>query len=314
MSIYSGNKLNKSNHNDAWYKIFQLVKPDSKILDIGCSSGKLGAALKKEKSVYVVGLDIDKEDVALAIKNLDEAFLTNIEKDSIDKLGKFDFVIMADVIEHLYDPVSALKKIKQALKPNGKIIFSIPNMANATVRIELLKGRFEYRDWGLLDRTHLHYYDLEEVQRIFRDAGLKVINTDCTIRNIPKDILTKELTPIGIEVTDTFINFLNSPEALTYQFIGLVVDDPKPPKFSPKTTSSLDSITREIDSLVHKHQKEVQAKTQDLEQAEQRHAKLQNETKILRDELNNILNSRGWKVITKVAAAKAKLKSVKPRK
>lgn len=311
MSIYSKNILNKAKENEAWSKIFQFVKPNSKILDIGCSSGKLGAALRKEKGAYVVGMDLDEDDVKLAKKNLNEAFLLNIEQDSIKHLGKFDIVVMADVIEHLLDPINALKKIKGALRPNGELIFSIPNMANATVRIELLKGRFEYRDWGLLDRTHLHFYDQEEVNRVFREANYNVLKTDCTIRNIPKNVLIKELKPLGIEVTDSFVDFLNRPEALTYQFVGRATPDVTLKKFTAQSTSSLDSVTREIDGILQ----QLSAKEQSIQMLNKQLKEMEVRANTLDVELQGIHRSKGWRLLKRTYQARDTfLKPIKKHK
>lgn len=307
MSVYSKNALNTANQNEAWSKIFKFVKPGSRILDVGCSSGKLGAALRQEKNAYVVGLDLDSADVKLAKNNLDEAHVLNIEQDAIDHLGKFDIVIMADVIEHLLNPVTTLIKVKGLLGPKGELIFSIPNMANATIRVELLKGHFEYRDWGLLDRTHLHYYDQQEVNRVFQAAAYDVVQTDCTIRNIPKDILRKELEPIGIQVADKLVKFLNSPEALTYQFIGRAVPAIRPKKFVATTSSSLDSITREIDAI----QAQMKAKEKEARTLKKALKVEQARAAMLEERLGTILGSKSWILLQKAHTVKRKIKRQK---
>lgn len=312
MSVYSNNRLVKENVNDAWFKIFQFIQPGARILDVGCSSGNLGAALKKEKQVTVIGVDIDADDVTLAKKNLDEAHVVNVEKDSLSKFGKFDYVIMADVIEHLVDPISVLKKIKPALKSDGRFIFSIPNMANATIRIELLKGRFEYHDWGLLDRTHLHFYDHHEIDRVFSGAGFKIESMDCTVRNIPEKILKKELRSIGLSPTKEFIDFLNEPDALTYQFIGVAVPGKQTKQSVLNTTSDLDSVSREITRIQNANNKALAERDAliaklgtDLEHYKGHSVNLENE-------LKNIKNSRAWKLVEN--AAKIRNKTIRRRK
>ncbi|GAC1387363.1 MAG: hypothetical protein NVS1B7_1530 [Candidatus Saccharimonadales bacterium] len=316
MSAYSENSLNKDNENEAWSKVYNFIKPNSRILDIGCSSGRLGEALIKDKNAYVVGLDLDDDDIELAKKNLNEAHKLNIEKDKVSHLGKFDMIIMADVIEHLVDPVKALKKIRSLLNPKGELIFSIPNMANATVRIELLKGHFEYREWGLLDRTHLHFYDQDEVNRVFNDAGYNVIQTDCTIRGIPHKILKKELAPLGIEITPKLVNVLNKPDALTYQFVGRAAPSAKPNRFVAQSTSSLDSITREIDSVVQQlaakeqqlaaKEQLVEAKENQVKLLDKERAQIDAKARLLDKQLNAILSSRGWKLLEKIYRVKSR--------
>ncbi len=305
--MYSNNKYLKDQPNDAWFKIFQFIKPNSTILDIGCSSGKLGAALKKEKKVHVIGVDIDKDDVELAKKNLDDASLLNIEKDDPSHLGKFDYIIMADVIEHLVDPVGALKKVTELLNKNGKLVFSIPNMANVTTRIELLKGKFEYKDFGLLDRTHLHFYDHKEVNRVFDAAGFVVETTDCTMREIPEKLLSKELSEIGVELTPKFHKHLLETEALVYQFIGVASPGKTPKKMPLLTKTPLDIISIEIDRLRDEQTKELEVKNKEAEVLNKKVKELEETTHTLDNRLSEILNSKGWKMLNRVYKAKGKL-------
>jgi 2-polyprenyl-3-methyl-5-hydroxy-6-metoxy-1,4-benzoquinol methylase len=301
MSVYSNNQLKKESSNEAWTKIFEYIKPGTKILDIGCSSGQLGAALKKEKSVYVVGLDIDKDDVSRAKKNLDEAYIGNVESDDLSKYGAFDYVVMADVIEHLVQPEEALKKVKKMLNKNGKLVFSIPNMANVTTRLELLKGTFMYKDFGLLDRTHLHFYDQTEVNRVFNDAGFVVKKTNCTLREIPDKLLAKELSEVGIELNPKLHKVLSSFDASVYQFIGIAEPGKTPTKLNVSSTTQLDIISVEIENL-----RDAQAK--ELTEHRDVIKRLETENKRLDQELSAILNSKGWKALKKIHSTKSRIK------
>jgi 2-polyprenyl-3-methyl-5-hydroxy-6-metoxy-1,4-benzoquinol methylase len=303
MSVYSDNKYRKDAPNDAWYKIFGFIKPNSTILDIGCSSGSLGAALKKEKKVHVIGIDLDKADVELAKQNLDEAHVGNVETDDLSKFGTFDYVVMADVLEHLLDPVSTLKKVKKLLKPNGAFVFSIPNMANATTRIELLKGNFTYKDFGLLDRTHLHFYDRAEVNRIFNEAGMIVEKMDCTLRVIPDNILEQELAKIGIDLTPKFKKHLSDTDAATYQFIGIARPGKTPNKMKAISTTELDVISIEMERLNAAHREDISMHQKIIK-------RLESEVSRLDTELSAILNSRSWKAVKRVH----KVKSLIPKR
>src|SRR5688572_24540602 len=116
MSVYANNTMANVRPNDAWYKLFTFIPPNARILDVGCSSGNLGAALKEQKGDTVVGIDIDEPDIQKAKQVLDEAHVVDLEKDDLGRFGKFDVIIMADVIEHLIDPVGVLKKLRPLLK------------------------------------------------------------------------------------------------------------------------------------------------------------------------------------------------------
>lgn len=305
MSVYSNNRLVKERPNDAWFKIFQFIKPNSTVLDIGCSSGMLGAALKKEKKVTVTGIDIDESDVKLAKKNLDKALVVDAEQSDFSNLGKFDYVIMSDVVEHLVDPVSMLKHIKKLLNPGGVFIFSIPNMANVTTRMELLKGRFIYKDFGILDRTHLHFYDVKEVNRVLNDAGLVVEKMDCTLRVIPENLLKNELEEVGMKLTPKLKKVLERPDATIYQFIGVAKPGKTPKKMPLETTTQLDIISVEIEGIRNGYEAQLKERDETIKQLEQKARELQHE-------LDIIHGSRSWKIL--VSAQNVKKRVYPPKK
>lgn len=303
-SVYANNKIKKQSENDAWTKLYKLVPENAHVLDVGCSSGNFGHVLMEEKNCKVTGIDINEEDLKLAEKRLDEAYKINIESDDISQLGKFDVVLMADVIEHLVDPLSALKKIRKVIKNNGKLIFSVPNMANIANRIELLKGRFEYTDYGLLDHTHLHYYDRVELEQLLARAGFAVDMYDNTIREAPEPALIKELKNIGLNPSERFLKQARSLDATTFQFVGLStpVDDMlvKHGKLTSKTphdfiSTMIDAQTESINAL-SAHVKELNARIVDLTK----------ERDNLSLELKKIYDSRGWKLLDKVYGFKHK--------
>jgi SAM-dependent methyltransferase len=310
MSVYSSNKLSKFGPNDAWVKLFELVPKGSKVLDIGCSSGNLGHELKQQKGVHVVGIDIDQADLDEASKRLDEVHLLNVESDDLSGLGQFDVIVMADVIEHLFYPVPALKKIRKLLKPKGRLVFSIPNMANVTTRVELLKGRFEYKDFGLLDRTHIHFYDEVEVNRVFMESGLNVVRTDCTVRDIPEKILIQDLDSVGIKLTPKLSKHLKESKGLIYQFIGYAVASNKPKPFKGATSSDLDSVSK----MMREAEEQVSRLTAESESAKSKTQALQKHLDEVNAELQGILQSKGWKALEKAHRVKHVLTGGKKKK
>lgn len=219
MSNYSGNDY-EEDPNSTWYKVVQLVPNNSRVLDVGCSSGNLGAYLTKNKNCEVIGIDLDKKDVNAAAKKLKAAYVKNVETDDLESLGTFDCIIFADVIEHLLDPVKALQKIKSMLGPSGCIVFSIPNIAHMATRLMLLEGRFVYGQTGLLDRTHLHYYDRREIERVFKDSGYNVDVFDWTERYLPEEVVRHQLKNMGLVPKAAFFRKNQEVESTAYQFIG----------------------------------------------------------------------------------------------
>ena len=153
------------------------------ILEIGCASGVMGEALKmKNKNIFYFGIDYDIDSLNIARTRLDQVHLFDFNIDDYNKLDeiilhKFDHIIFADVLEHLLYPMNIIKYFKKYLKPNGKIIISIPNIAHISVIKQLFfKLDFHYQDEGILDRTHLHFYTKKSFTRELNHLGFNNIS------------------------------------------------------------------------------------------------------------------------------------------
>lgn len=243
MSHYSSAHFDPKNANTPWYKIFRMIKTGSTVLDVGCAAGALGSELIDHKNCTVDGLEYDKGDAVRARKHLRTVLQGNIETMNLGKLkpGSYDYIVFSDVIEHLVDPVEALRKIKPLLKEKGRVLFSIPNMAHISVRLELINGNFEYGNTGLLDKTHLHFYDEGEVRRVFYEAGYALPKFEYIERDLPWGLIEKELSKIGLSGSEKFFKAMSDPRASAYQFIGAASPSEKPPK--PKRRIESPDIT-----------------------------------------------------------------------
>lgn len=224
MSSYTEFKVDLSNANSSWTIIYDLIRDNSSVLDIGCSSGYFDKILIENKKCVVDGIEIDAEDAERAKKICRSVIVGNIEDsgfplNSIEE--KYDYILFIDVLEHLVNPSTALMRVKSLLKDNGKIIFSIPNMANGSIRLQLLQGNFDYEKEGLLDATHLHYYTGKSIQDyIIKDSGLKLVAVEYTTSDTPRQIIDQCLKMVGLNNTDNFTEFINSEDSLVYQYIG----------------------------------------------------------------------------------------------
>lgn len=144
-----------------------------KVLDVGCGSGYL-AHILSERGYQVTGLDKDKGSLALVSQRC-QTIEADIEKWSATGAEKFDYILLADVLEHLVNPFSAINDLKPLLKKDGVIILSVPNVAHLYVRLMLLFGRWDYQERGILDSSHLHFYTRATLSKLFDDAGLRVL-------------------------------------------------------------------------------------------------------------------------------------------
>lgn len=93
---------------------------------------------------------------------------------------EFDYILFADVLEHLRDPEAVLKRALPSLKAGGKVIVSVPNIANLVMRLSLLAGRFDYTERGILDRTHLRFFTLANLKRMIANCGCDIVTVAAT--------------------------------------------------------------------------------------------------------------------------------------
>lgn len=138
------------------------------VLDVGCGEGKL-AALMQEKNCNLYAVDIDERAIEYAKlkKRYKDAFVLDIENPERNQeeynrflsMGvQFDYVVLADVLEHSVNPTKVLCGMTKYLKYDGKVLISIPNVNNADIILNLLRGRFNYMQSGILDNTHTKYF------------------------------------------------------------------------------------------------------------------------------------------------------------
>lgn len=147
-----------------------------RLLDIGCGSGAMSSVIKRDKDVREIwGVEIVPEIIEQARKNpaFDRVLAGSIEQ-LVHELPRdyFNVIIAGDVLEHLVDPWTTLAELRKALKSDGLIISSMPNIRNLSFIMKLLfTGRFQYRDSGVLDRTHLRFFGRKDIFDLFSEAG-----------------------------------------------------------------------------------------------------------------------------------------------
>ena len=194
-----------------------LVPARSRVLDVGCGDGTV-ARLLAAQGCSVWGVERDKELAELANDACDHVVVADVEGLDLAELGDdpFDVVLCLDVLEHLVDPVEALRRLTTRLAPTGRVVASIPNVAHGAVRLQLLEGSFRYADSGLLDRGRLHLYDRRGVEELFASAGLDVVEWLEIRRGLQETELPVEPERWPAQV---IAELQADPDATVYQFM-----------------------------------------------------------------------------------------------
>ena len=196
-----------------------LTPPGSDVLDVGTADGHPVVEGLTARGCRVWGVEIDEEAAAAAAPLCESMVVGNVEQlDLAAEFGdrRFDVVLCLDVLEHLVEPLGTLRKLTQLLAPGGIVVASIPNVTHAAVRLQLLDGSFTYTDTGLLDRTHVRFFDRAEVTSLFEDAGLTVLER-LEVRREPHETeIPLDLSTVPAETLEAV---RKDPDARVFQWI-----------------------------------------------------------------------------------------------
>ena len=155
-------------------QLLDLQKPSLTVLEVGCACGATLLAVRNANpEARLYGIELNEKAAAVARHF---AVVEALDVETLDQPawhGMFDYIILGDVIEHLREPWQAMKNLAELLKPDGQLVVSFPNVTHFSVFHMMLTGRWQYKDAGLLDRTHLRFFTRTEMAKLLRDAGLE---------------------------------------------------------------------------------------------------------------------------------------------
>ena len=160
--------------------VLDLIKPRMTVLDVGSSYGSFSEKLKN-KGCVCDGVEANREAAQYSKqhhRNVYEIDLNN--HGGFRQIQKtYDCITLLDVLEHVIDPEDVLENLHSKIKPGGLIYISVPNIVNIVERVNISMGRFNYREYGVLDRTHLRFFTrktaLSMVQGVFPDAKIVAV-------------------------------------------------------------------------------------------------------------------------------------------
>ena len=199
------------------------------VLDLGLADGSVAAVLQ-QMGCRVWGVELDEVDAEAArpfCQDVVVGDLNTLELAEVFPDQRFDVVLMLDVLEHLADPARVLRQVTGVLADGGWGVISLPNVAHVSLRLSLLDGHFDYTEAGLLDRTHLRFFDRQGVDTLLDD-------TEWTMLDLTR--VTRRFGTTEIKIDDADPDLVKEleaePEGLTYQFVITAVPSgsgPRPP-------------------------------------------------------------------------------------
>jgi len=166
--------------------ILKKIKRGSVVLELGSATGIMTRYMKEALDCKVYICEIDEQAIDIARQYAQDAWLGDIESlEWIKVFGqiKFDYIVCADVLEHLRDPAKILKEAGTLLKEEGSILISIPNVSHNDVVLPMLENRFEYTQVGILDSTHLRFFSYNTLLKMCFDTGYIVVEEEAIYEN-----------------------------------------------------------------------------------------------------------------------------------
>lgn len=220
--------------------VIRFVKPQSTVLEIGAGSGAIARHIVEKNKCRVVALESNPTSVEKLKKFCHEVHTLDLNTadwaSKLDKAdGGFDYVIAADVLEHVYDPWRVLRSMKTLLNKTGSVILSLPHASHSSVLTSFYSGDVEYREWGLLDKTHIRFFGLHNIEALYEHAGLAITQVHFVIMK-PEDT---EFAEHWKRLPDAVRRaFADRPFANVYQ----VVTEAKPAEIVTNKVSLLERI------------------------------------------------------------------------
>lgn len=192
------------------------------ILDLGCSDGSLGLALKQQvPNRRVFGVEHTESLAKKASERLDKVIIGDLNNPKcLEQFGTktFDCIVAADILEHLIEPENFLGYLPDLLINGGSLVVSMPNIRHHSALFSIfIRGTFPRRERGIFDSTHLHWFTLKDAHCLLQSAGFHVEEENYTLRigdqggGIINKIAQKYLGP--------FAKFAPIREFMTYQYV-----------------------------------------------------------------------------------------------
>ena len=246
--------------------IANTIQAHARVLDVGAGNGILAMLLQRlEKDVALDGVEPSADAARIAEGFYQRMFNTTLDAAVKAESGlqtdlrreSYDYVVLADVIEHTNDPSATLILARQFLTDQGQLLVSVPNVGFAPIRAELMNGEWQYTDWGILERTHLRFFTKQTLLDTIRASGLCVDALHHLGRN-PFE-MEKKLQAYPVDLF-SLLRMKQDPLAFTYQFLAVCSKANQPTSTSsPYQESWINIDSKQFMRRYFKLRRQVQA-------------------------------------------------------
>lgn len=165
--------------NSTASSICKFVERKTRVLDVGAGKGVIAFFLQDSYKCQVDAIEFNSDSIEHLRNNLENVY--EIDLNNADDLSNipiadelYDYIILADVLEHLYNPWETISNLKKKLKPDGFFVISLPHVGHVSVVSAIISGSFPYRETGLLDKTHIRFFGPRDMQNLVAGSGLSI--------------------------------------------------------------------------------------------------------------------------------------------
>ena len=222
--VHYASEVDPADINNAHTLAGLMVPGGSRVLDVGTGVGAVAEFLAS-RGCRIWGIEADGSAAARAARWCVRVVHADVETLDLDREfadERFGTILCLDVLEHLKDPAATLRRVVRYLEPGGQVLVSLPNVTHASVRLQMLHGRFPRTDAGLLDRTHLQFFDRAAALELIDGAGLRVVQELRVVKRPDETEIPYELGGLSDELIGAATD---GPDATTYQFIFAAVGE-----------------------------------------------------------------------------------------
>lgn len=200
-------------------KVARMVGSGQRVLELGSGPGAI-TRLMHLNGCSVTALEQDEEAIRIVSQYCLDVYPCDLNSPcwttTLPNGEKFDAIVAGDVLEHLYAPWDTLLAAKSLLKSSGKMVVSLPHIGHNAILSGLIQGHFAYQPWGLLDKTHIRFFGIKDIQKLFDDAGLKIIDAEFVLKTPQQTEFAKNWRRLPRHIQATLIQ---NPWGTVYQIV-----------------------------------------------------------------------------------------------